>query len=55
MLCRHFPQILQILSTALSRENSPLALDNICAAITRMIIVNMSAVPMDQVGTKEIF
>ncbi|EFX65679.1 hypothetical protein DAPPUDRAFT_303554 [Daphnia pulex] len=49
LLFPNFPQILQILSNALSRETNPLALDNICAAITRMIIVNISAVPMDQV------
>ncbi|XP_046445407.1 importin-4-like isoform X2 [Daphnia pulex] len=46
---RYFPLILQLLSDALSRETNPLALDNICAAFTRMIIVNISAVPMDQV------
>jgi hypothetical protein len=41
--------MLQLLSDALSHEGNPLALDNICALITRMIIVNISAVPMDQV------
>ncbi|XP_057376777.1 importin-4-like [Daphnia carinata] len=49
LLFPNYPQILQFLSTAVSREDNPLALDNICAAITRLIIVNMSAVPMDQV------
>lgn len=46
---RNYPQILQALSSALSHEDNPLALDNICAAIARIIIVNIAAVPMDQV------
>lgn len=46
---RNYPQILQALSSSLSREDNPLALDNICAAIARIIVVNISAVPMDQV------
>ncbi|EFX84574.1 hypothetical protein DAPPUDRAFT_99742 [Daphnia pulex] len=37
-----------LLSDALSRETYPLALDNICGAFTRMIIVNITAVPIDQ-------
>ena len=48
---RNYQQILQFLSAALSREDNPLALDNICAAIARLIIVNISLVPMDQVLT----
>jgi hypothetical protein len=44
-----FAEISRLLSDALSRVTYPLALDNICAAFTRMIIVNISAVPMDQV------
>lgn len=38
-----------MLSVAVSREDNPLALDNICAAISRLIVVNVGAVPMDQV------
>lgn len=51
LLFSQYPQILQALSTALSREDNPLALDNICAAITRLIVVNISAVPMEQVAS----
>lgn len=47
--CRQYPQILQMLSVAVSREDNPLALDNICGAIARLIITNVAAVPMDQV------
>ena len=38
-----------MLSVAVAREKNSLALDNICAAISRLIVVNVSAVPMDQV------
>lgn len=46
---RNYPQILQNLSAALSREDTDLALDNICAAIARLILTNINAVPMEQV------
>lgn len=49
LLYPHYPQILQTLSVAVSREDNALALDNICGAIARLIITNISAVPMDQV------
>jgi len=45
----NYPQILQNLSAALSREDTDLALDNICAAIARLILTNINAVPMEQV------
>ena len=50
-LFRNYAQILQILSVTLSREDHNLVLDNICAAIARLIIVNIGAIPMDQVRT----
>jgi len=46
---RHYSQILQILSVTLSREDHNLVLDNICAAIARLIVVNINGIPMDQV------
>ena len=50
-LCsREYGHILQILSVAISREDNDLAMDNICAALARIIMTNISAVPMDQVG-----
>ena len=48
---RHYPQILQNLSTALSREDNDLALDNITAALARLILTNASIVPIDQVSS----
>merc|ERR1712071_516096 len=49
LLFPNYSQILQILSVTLSREDHNLVLDNICAAIARLIVVNINAVPMDQV------
>ena len=47
--CRQYQQILSNVSNAIATEENPLALDNICAAITRLIVVNISLVPVDQV------
>ncbi|XP_075230407.1 importin-4-like [Lycorma delicatula] len=44
-----YPQLLQALSTAVSSERNALALDNICGAIARLIVTNISGVPLDQV------
>nr|CAD7577331.1 unnamed protein product [Timema californicum] len=43
----YFPEILQALSAAVSKEANPSALDNICGALARMLITNVSGVPMD--------
>ncbi|XP_059474979.1 importin-4-like [Neocloeon triangulifer] len=46
----HYAQILQVLSTVISKnDNGPQVLDNICGAIARLIVTNVSAVPLDQV------
>ncbi|CAG2066808.1 unnamed protein product, partial [Timema podura] len=37
------------LSAAVSKEANPSALDNICGALARMLITNVSGVPMDHV------
>nr|CAD7413427.1 unnamed protein product [Timema cristinae] len=45
----YFPEILQALSAAVSKEANPSALDNICGALARMLISNVSGVPMDHI------
>lgn len=44
-----YPDILQALSTAVAKETHPGTLDNICGAISKMIITNSAGVPLDQV------
>lgn len=44
-----YPQLLQALSTAVSSERHSVTLDNICGAIAKLIITNISGVPLDQV------
>lgn len=46
---RHYPQILQTLSSLIGRETSAQARDNIIGAIARLIITNHTIIPMDQV------
>ncbi|XP_050512029.1 importin-4 [Diabrotica virgifera virgifera] len=45
----HYPEILQALSTSVSKEAHSGTLDNICGALAKMIIVNPNAIPLDQV------
>ncbi|XP_063239917.1 importin-4-like [Bacillus rossius redtenbacheri] len=45
----HFPEILQALSSAAATETHPGALDNICGALSRMVISNVNGIPMEQV------
>lgn len=49
MFYRSFPQILAALSQAVSTENKPGALDNICGAIARLIMTNCNLIPLQQV------
>lgn len=44
-----YPTILQLLSDTVVKETDPHVMDNVCAAIARMIIANVTAVPIDQV------
>lgn len=44
-----YPDILQSLSAAVSKETHAGTLDNICGAICKMIMANSAAVPLDQV------
>jgi hypothetical protein len=48
-LIRHYPEILTALARTLPTEKSGKVLDNICGAISRLIIANTNAVPIDQV------
>ncbi|XP_069698314.1 importin-4-like [Periplaneta americana] len=45
----HYSEILQALSTAASKERHAGTLDNICGALARLIMTNVSGVPMAQV------
>lgn len=44
-----YPQILQCLSHAVSQQQAPGTLDNICGALARLIITNFQLVPLEQV------
>ncbi|KAL1117460.1 hypothetical protein AAG570_004786 [Ranatra chinensis] len=45
----HYPEILTAFSRALPTEKSAKVLDNICGAISRLIIANTPGVPIEQV------
>ncbi|VEN33574.1 unnamed protein product [Callosobruchus maculatus] len=45
----HYPQILQALSNAVQKESHAGTLDNICGALAKMIIVNPTGIPLEQV------
>ena len=51
---RHFPEVLRALFTLVTMETDPRCLDNICAAVCRMIMAQPDAVPIDQVMTRYI-
>ncbi|XP_068141840.1 importin-4-like isoform X2 [Drosophila tropicalis] len=44
-----YPAILQTLSNAISKEPNPSAMDNICGAVARLLVLNHEAVPIAQV------
>ncbi|XP_065913448.1 importin-4-like [Dysidea avara] len=46
---QHFPEALQALFSLVTMETDPRCLDNICAAVCRMIMAQADAVPLDQV------
>ncbi|XP_071823751.1 importin-4-like [Apostichopus japonicus] len=46
---QHFPPLLQVLSAILSQNRGQQVVDNVCAAVCRMIASNSSLVPVDQV------
>ncbi|KAF7381213.1 hypothetical protein HZH68_016088 [Vespula germanica] len=45
----HYPDILQVLSSAIAKESHVGARDNVLGAIARLIIVNYGILPLDQV------
>lgn len=44
-----YPEILQALSVAVTKESHAGTLDNICGALAKMIFVNPNGIPLDQV------
>lgn len=44
-----YPKILEALFFLLKREEEARNIDNICAAVCRMIFTNISMIPMEQV------
>lgn len=44
-----YPDILQALSSTVAKESHPGTLDNICGAISKMIIANSVGMPLEQV------
>lgn len=46
---RHYTKILEALFFILKQEHEPRVVDNICAAVCRMISANVTLVPMEQV------
>ncbi|XP_020296536.1 importin-4-like [Pseudomyrmex gracilis] len=45
----HYPQILQTLSHAISKETHETARDNVIGALARLIITNYSSLPLEQI------
>lgn len=41
--------MLSVFSNMLAKETDPRVIDNLCAALCRMILSNMDAVPLEQV------
>ncbi|XP_070574661.1 importin-4-like [Ptychodera flava] len=44
-----YPEILNILFTLASKESKPQVVDNVCAAVCRLIVTNISGIPVEQV------
>lgn len=49
-IIRHYPDILQSLSTMLSKESHAGTIDNISGAVAKMIITNPNGIPLEQVS-----
>ncbi|KAG8596096.1 hypothetical protein GDO81_001732 [Engystomops pustulosus] len=47
---KNFPKLLSILSTIICSKKNPQTLDNVCGAVSRMILRHPEGVPVDQVG-----
>ena len=46
---RDFPMMLSVFSNLLTKESDLRVIDNLCAALCRMIMSNVEAVPLEQV------
>lgn len=46
---RDYPMMLSVFSNMLSKESDLRVIDNLCAALCRMILSNVEAVPLEQV------
>ena len=53
-LFRHYPELLTALARALPSEKNSRVLDNICGAISRLIIANTNAIPINQVRFEDV-
>ncbi|KAM9329952.1 importin-4 [Gastrophryne carolinensis] len=48
-LHKHYPKLLSVLSSIISSEKNARALDNVCGAVSRMILSHPEGVPLEQV------
>ena len=51
---RDYPMMLSVFSNMLAKESDLRVIDNLCAALCRMILSNVDAVPLEQVCPTEI-
>lgn len=49
---RDYPMMLSVFSKLLTKESDLRVIDNLCAALCRMIMSNIDAVPLEQVRLK---
>lgn len=49
MCSRDYPMMLSVFSNLLTKESDLRVIDNLCAALCRMIMSNVDAVPLEQV------
>ncbi|XP_062916193.1 importin-4 [Mobula hypostoma] len=45
----HYPSLLGVLSSIIAREQNRRVVDNVCGAVSRMIMTNLAGVPVEQV------
>lgn len=51
---RDFPMMLSVFSNLLAKESDQKVIDNLCAALCRMITSNVGAVPLDRVSPADV-
>lgn len=52
MCYRDYPMMLSVFSNMLTKESDLRVIDNLCAALCRMILSNVDAVPLEQVRSR---